>query len=83
MQNNHSLYYEPTKFKEDEEGVESYQTASREIIAYKSVLQQDGLNGKLGNKAGSGALQRKGNLLRNVAPKLKPGEFAVVERRYS
>ncbi len=57
---------------------------NKEIIAYKSVFQQDELfDGELDNKAGSDELQRKGSPLRNLAPKLKPGEFAVVERRYS
>jgi hypothetical protein len=83
MQNDHSLYEKPTKFPAYEKGVENYQTAYGETIAYKNVLQRDGLDGALGNKAGSGTILRKADPIRNLTPKLKSGEFAMVERQYS
>ena len=83
MKNEQSLYETPTLFTSKEKGVENYQTAGGETIAYKNVLQRNGLDGALGNKTGSVAILGKRNLFRTLAPKLKPGEFAVVERRYS
>src|SRR5665213_1289698 len=83
MKNEQSLYETPTLFTSKEKGVENYQTAAGETIAYKNILQRNGLDGALGNKTGSVAILGKKNLFRTVAPKLKPGEFAVVERRYS
>ena len=46
-------------------------------------MQRNGFDGALGNKAGSGTILRKADSIRNLTPKLKPGEFAVVERQYS
>src|ERR1017187_4699852 len=83
MKNEQILYETPTLFTSKEKGVENYQTAAGETIAYKNILQRNGLDGALGNKTGSVAILGKRNLFRTLAPKLKPGEFAVVERRYS
>ena len=46
-------------------------------------MQRNGFDGALGNKAGSGTILRKADSIRNLTPKLKPGEFAVVEQQYS
>ncbi|HUZ57560.1 MAG TPA: JAB domain-containing protein, partial [Hanamia sp.] len=78
-----TLYYKPTKFSPIEKGIESYQTQKKETINYKSLFPKHSLNSRLDHKAGSGKIWKERISNRPMAPKLKKGEFAVVERKYA
>jgi DNA repair protein RadC len=83
MENLHTSFYKPTKFEANEKGVENYQTGKKETIAYKNIFQPSLNDAELDHKAGSGEIWRKGSSYASLAHKLKKGEFAVVERKYS
>lgn len=83
MENLNTSFYKPTKFGQNEKGIENYQTVKKETIAYKKVFQPSLFDAELDNKTGYGKIQRKGASIGTVAPKLDKGEFAVVERKYS
>jgi DNA repair protein RadC len=78
-----TLYYKPTKFKQNEKGIENYQTGKKENIAYKNLFYPSLFNAQLDNKTGSHQIWEKGSSNRSLAPKLAEGEFAIVERKYS
>ena len=81
--NTNELYNAPTKFKDNEKGIAHYQTAEKEIIAYKNILPSEHFDAALDYKTRSGKIWWKGNSDESLAHKLKEGEFAVVERKYS
>jgi hypothetical protein len=81
--NTNELYNAPTKIKNNEKGIENYQTGKNETITYKNVFQPRIFDAELDNQTGSAKIWWKGNSNGPLAPKLKEGEFAVVERRYS
>ncbi|HET7116098.1 MAG TPA: JAB domain-containing protein [Hanamia sp.] len=83
MQNQNVSFYKPTQFSPNEKGIENYQTIGKETIAYKKLFSKNFFDGRLDNKAGSNQIWSKENSFRPLAPKLKEGEFAVVERKYS
>ncbi|MDE3185125.1 MAG: JAB domain-containing protein [Bacteroidota bacterium] len=78
-----NLYYIPNKFSPNEKGIEIYQTATKENIYYKSLFPKTSFDAKLDHNAGSGKIWKERNSDRPLAPKLKKGEFAVVERKYA
>lgn len=83
MENLNTSFYKPTKFSQNEKGVENYQTITKETIAYKNIFAGNIFDERLDNKTGSNKLWSKENSNRILAPKLEEGEFAVVERKYS
>ena len=83
MENLNTSFYQPTKFSQNEKGVEDYQTGKKETISYKSVFQLSLFDAERNYKTGAGKIKRKENSSRSLAHKLDEGEFAVVERKYS
>ena len=83
MEDLSTLFYKPTKFSPNEKGIENYQTGKKETIYYKRLFQKTNLDARLDHKAGSGKIWEERNSGRSLAPKLKKGEFAVVERKYA
>src|SRR5664279_174797 len=83
MEDLNASFYKPTKFEANEKGVENYQTGKKETIAYKNIFRPGLFDAALDNKAGSGQVQRNRSSNGTLAPRLEPGEFAVVERQYS
>lgn len=83
MQNQNTSFYKPTQFSPNEKDIENYQTIGKETIAYKKLFAQSLFDGRLDNKTGSHQIWSKGNSFRTLAPQLKEGEFAIVERSYS
>ena len=83
MQNLNTSFYKPTKFSPNEEGIENYQTIAKETIAYKKLFSKSLFDERLDNKTGSNKIWSKENPGRILSPKLKEGEFAIVERSYS
>ena len=83
MEDLSTLFYKPTKFRPNEKGIENYQTGEKETINYKRLFPKTTLDARLDHKAGSGKIWKKRNSGRSLAPKLKKGEFAIVERKYS
>ena len=81
--NTNELYNAPTKFKDNEKGIENYQTCKSETITYKNVFQPRIFDAELDNKTGPSKIWWKGNSNRSLAPKLEEGEFAMIERKYS
>lgn len=83
MENLNTSFYKPTKFSQNEKGIENYQTTTKETIAYKNILSKKLSDAELGNKTRFNKLWSKENSVKILAPKLEEGEFAVVERKYS
>ena len=83
MENLNTSFYKPTKFSPNEKGIENYQTVKKETIYYKRLFPKATLDARLDHKAGSGKIWEERNSGRPLAPKLKKGEFAVVERKYA
>src|SRR5690349_3297206 len=83
MQNQNVSFYKPTKFSPNEKGIENYQAFGKETIAYKQLFSKSLFDEKLDNQTGFTQIWNKRNSFRTLAPKLKEGEFAAVERKYS
>ena len=83
MEDLSTLFYKPTKFSQHEKGIEKYQTEKKESIKYKRLFPKTTLDARLDHKAGSGKIWKERNSGKSLAFKLKKGEFAVVERKYT